>query len=264
MKNAKTRDQWLDTDGVRLRYTVDGEGPVIILVHGFLLDAMSWRSRGIIDALAEDFEVIALDLRGHGLSDKPHDPSAYGLHVVEDVIALMDHRDIEKAHVMGYSAGGEITAKLLELHPNRLNSAVIGGAGRLRAGGPSLEAMEYFASALSALTPGQHIVDALGDLPPGLTERDMEVIDRNDAEAIVAAASQWAALTVPEEALRTNRVPTLVIMGELDEFRADIDALVEIIAETQTRVLPGLNHVGAPGSPLFVDALHAFVTSHSN
>ena len=92
----------------------------------------------------------------------------------------------------------------------------------------------------------------------------MEVIDRNDAEAIVAAASQWAALTVPEEALRTNRVPTLVIMGELDEYRADIDALVEIIAEAQTRVLPGLNHVGVGGSPLFVDALRTFVTSHSS
>lgn len=128
-----------------------------------------------------------------------------------------------------------------------------------------MEAYEYFVNVLSALTPGQHIIDALGDLLPGLTEPDIrEVIDRNDAGAIVAAASQWAALTVPAEALRANRVPTLVIMGELDEFRPDIDALVEILAEAQTRVLPGLDHISVVWSPLFRDALRTFVTSHSS
>ena len=262
MNDAETRDQWLDINGVRVRYTVDGEGPVIILLHGYMVDAeMNWRSRGIIDSLAVDFTVIAPDLRGHGFSDKPHDPSAYGLQFVEDVIALMDHRHIEQAHVVGYSMGGEITAKLLEQYPNRLRSVVIGGAGLLREAGPSLESYDYWATALAGLTPGQGIVDALGELPPGLSERDLEVIDRNDAVAISAVARQTAVLRVPDEAFRANRVPTLVVMGELDEYKADIDALVAHGASTQVRELPGLNHVGAIGSPLFVDAIRTFVIS---
>ena len=99
MNDAETRDQWLDINGVRVRYTVDGEGPVIILLHGYMVDAeMNWRSRGIIDSLAVDFTVIAPDLRGHGFSDNGvverwnrtlKDPagSAYGRRTLQPVLA---------------------------------------------------------------------------------------------------------------------------------------------------------------------------------
>ena len=78
--------------------------------------------------------MLALDLRGHGHSDKPHDPRAYD-EIALDVIRLMDHLQIKQSHVVGYSLGGIIVAKLLTTHPERFSSAVIGGAAYRRSRG---------------------------------------------------------------------------------------------------------------------------------
>ena len=76
-----------------------------------------------------DHRVLALDCRGHGLSDKPHDPKAYGPKLADDVIALLDHLGIERAHVHGYSMGGWIVTELLDRHPDRIVTASYGGSG---------------------------------------------------------------------------------------------------------------------------------------
>ena len=82
----------------------------------------------IIDTLAKDFRVIALDCRGHGKSDKPHDATKYGNEMIEDVARLMDHLNIPKAHIVGYSMGGAITGKFITMHPDRVLTAVFGGS----------------------------------------------------------------------------------------------------------------------------------------
>ena len=77
--------------------------------------------------------MIALDSRGHGLSDKPHDASAYGPDMAGDVIALMDELKITRAHIVGYSMGTEVAAMLLLRAPERVRNVVlIAGAGRFR------------------------------------------------------------------------------------------------------------------------------------
>ena len=106
--------------------------------------------------------VVAIDCRGHGKSDKPHDTAKYGPQMAEDVIEMMDHLKIKKAHIVGYSMGGMITAKLLTTHPDRLLSATLGGHGGLRDDGPrqfydelasSLEQGKGFGLLIAALTP---------------------------------------------------------------------------------------------------------------
>ncbi|HEX72751.1 MAG TPA: alpha/beta fold hydrolase, partial [Candidatus Hydrogenedentes bacterium] len=88
---------YFDSNGVRIHYTVEGAGDPVILVHGFAANAdLNWRLPGVTKALAKEFRVIALDNRGHGLSDKPHDPQQYGAEMIEDVVRLMDHLGIEK------------------------------------------------------------------------------------------------------------------------------------------------------------------------
>jgi pimeloyl-ACP methyl ester carboxylesterase len=122
--------QWLDADGVRLHYTDEGAATPVVLLHGFAVNAdLNWRPPGITAALVRGFRVIALDLRGHGLSDKPHDPGRYGMEMLEDIPRLLDHPGIERAHVVGYSLGGIITLKLAATHPERLLSAAVLGAG---------------------------------------------------------------------------------------------------------------------------------------
>ena len=104
----------LNSNGVKLSYVVAGKGEPVVLIHGLYSSSlMNWQLPGIFDMLAKDYKVIALDMPGHGESDKPTNDSAYGEEMVEDVVRLLDELKITKAHVVGYSMGGMITAKLM-------------------------------------------------------------------------------------------------------------------------------------------------------
>ena len=101
-----------------------------MLIHGYTANAEGkWIKPGIAQALAVDHRAVAIDARGHGLSDKPHDPMKYGPRMAEDVVELMDELGIERAHVHGYSMGGSLLTQLLIRHPDRLMTAIYGGSG---------------------------------------------------------------------------------------------------------------------------------------
>jgi pimeloyl-ACP methyl ester carboxylesterase len=103
----RVEGHYFESGGVRLHFTDEGSGPPVVLLHGFAVNAdLNWRLPGVTQALTPEFRVISLDLRGHGLSGKPHEPEQYGRLMADDVIALLDHLGIEKAHVVGYSLGG--------------------------------------------------------------------------------------------------------------------------------------------------------------
>src|SRR5688572_25657206 len=129
---ALAEDRFFDSGGASIRYVDTGAGPPVVLIHGFTGDIeRSWINTGILPGLAREYRVLALDLRGHGRSDKPHAPAAYD-ELALDVIRLLDHLRIEKAHAVGYSLGGIIAIKLLTTHPDRFLSAVLGGAAYRR------------------------------------------------------------------------------------------------------------------------------------
>jgi pimeloyl-ACP methyl ester carboxylesterase len=111
-------DRFFTARGVKIRYVDVGRGEPVVLVHGFSssLEA-NWGNQGIIEKLSKDFRVIALDCRGHGKSDKPHDAASYGLNMIEDVTRLLDHLAVRRAHIVGYSMGGAITGKFITMHP---------------------------------------------------------------------------------------------------------------------------------------------------
>ena len=125
--SAQPEERFFDANGVRIRFTVQGQGEAIVLLHGFAasLDMMG----ALVAPLSEGYRVIAMDVRGHGKSGKPHDAKQYGTEMVEDVVRLLDHLEIERAHVVGYSMGGAIALKLITTHPDRLLSAVVGAYG---------------------------------------------------------------------------------------------------------------------------------------
>jgi pimeloyl-ACP methyl ester carboxylesterase len=87
-------------------------------LHGGTSNLESWIVRGVLPNLEKDFRVIAFDARGHGKSDKPRDPSAYGRQQALDVVRLLDALRIDRAHIVGYSLGGSTVAQLLTLHPD--------------------------------------------------------------------------------------------------------------------------------------------------
>ena len=151
------QDRSFDSNGVRIRYVEQGAGEPVMLIHGYTRSVESnWIESGVFEGLAKDHRIIAFDLRGHGKSEKPHDPGSYGGETVQDAIRLLDHLGIRRAHFVGYSLGAIITAKLLTTNPERFITATLGG----HAGYRNWRA-EYDESAL------RYATELEGDVPFG-------------------------------------------------------------------------------------------------
>ena len=267
---SEAEGRYFDSNGVKIHYVVIGEGEPIVLVHGFTMDYKSeWGGRGLLGPLSERYKVIAIDNRGHGKSDKPHDPEMYGTEMVKDIVRLLDYLEIEKAHVAGYSLGGFITVKLLTMYPERIQSAVIGGAGWRKDFGDreavwmgladSLEKGEGFGPMIAALTPE-------GRTQP--TEEQVAAMSaliaaRNDLQALAAVIRGMREAMVTEEELRANKVPALSIIGGVDPLKADADALKEVMSNLEVVVIEGADHPGCIASPKFRESMLEFLAKHS-
>lgn len=117
-----------DNGGVRIHYEVEGQGPTLVLHHGFTGNLKRWYLYRYVEALRNDYELVLVDARGHGTSDKPHDPSAYTLAArVGDVIAVLDDLNCVSASFWGYSMGGRIGFGLAKHAPDRVMALVVGG-----------------------------------------------------------------------------------------------------------------------------------------
>src|SRR5262245_4944307 len=166
---------------VEIAYLDEGEGDPIVLVHGFASTKnVNWVYPTWVSELRKGGRrVIALDNRGHGESEKLYDPAQYAIPMMAgDVTALMDHLDIPRADVMGYSLGSRMAAWLALHEPKRLRSAIFGGIGMamIEGGGPG----ENVAEALEAPS-----LDDVSD-PVGRTFRAFADQTRSDRLALAA------------------------------------------------------------------------------
>ena len=113
----------------RIHYQVEGEGPPLVLLHGFTGNLKRWYLHGYVDALKQNYQLILVDARGHGASDKPHDPAAYALPLrVGYVLAVLDAVNVDRPHFWGYSMGGWIGFGMATYAAQRVHALVIGGA----------------------------------------------------------------------------------------------------------------------------------------
>jgi len=239
-------ERFFDSDGVRIRYLDLGEGEAVVLLHGFALSAeVNWGLTGLLDSLPQEYRMLALDQRGHGRSDKPHDPESYGLAFVEDVIHLLDALEIEKAHIVGYSMGGALALRLAADHPDRVRSVVIGGAGWAPPGTPLPPGLQEWPAKIERIAEeGGSLTDAMW-LPgwPDPTPEIRAFLDSNDARALAAvlrSRPEWDDLTVAS--VRAIGVPVLAVIGEADFARPAVDALVGVKPDVEVAVLAGKNH----------------------
>src|SRR5262249_49898628 len=115
-------------DGVRIRFRVEAHGVAVLLLHGFPDSLDSWWEVGVAPVLARTFRVVALDLRGHGGSDKPSDPARYrDEHRAADVVAVLDAIGERSSYLVGYSMGGWTALAVARLVPARVRALAIGG-----------------------------------------------------------------------------------------------------------------------------------------
>ncbi|HOC70545.1 MAG TPA: alpha/beta fold hydrolase [Candidatus Hydrogenedentes bacterium] len=261
--------EYFDSAGVRIHYIDEGQGVPVVLVHGFMNPAhLQWGRTGRIEALAKDYRVIALDNRGHGRSGKPHDPGQYGVQMAEDVVRLLDHLHIDKAHIIGYSMGGFITLKLAVLHPERLLSAAACGAGWLQPTEENREFGETVARAIETRTGFGPLLRRLGlpDRPMTFWEKAVLHLVFNfyhDPKALAAVSRASSQITLTEAELRANTVPVLTIIGGKDGLLPEAEALAAVMANHRLVVLEGKNHNNTDVSTEFLADLRHFLAAHT-
>jgi pimeloyl-ACP methyl ester carboxylesterase len=267
----RVEGSYFDSEGVRIHFTDEGSGTPVVLLHGFAVNAdLNWRLPGLTEALAREFRVISMDLRGHGLSGKPHDPEHYGDAMAEDVIALLDHLGIEKVHLAGYSLGGIITLKLATTHPDRLLSASPLGAGWENPEDSTfLVALAGIAEALESGRGVPPLSASLGGErePPGFLHTIWVRVMTgclNDGRALAAMVRGIRGLTVEREAVGRISVPVCSIVGTLDPMKAGVDAMVGVVPDHTVVFLEGADHLQAPRSAELAKALREFLRTHSD
>jgi pimeloyl-ACP methyl ester carboxylesterase len=259
-------DFFFDSDGVKIHYIIEGKGEPVILIHGFAASiAANWGAPGVIKALSENYQVIALDNRGHGQSEKPHSDDAYGLKMTADVIHLMDHLKIKKAHIVGYSMGGFMTDRLLADHPERFLTATLGGAGWMKQPDPGLETLAKSLEEGKGIGPLIVFLTPKGQPPP--SEQQLEMTNKmfmaaNDSAALAGVARGMGQFTVKETQLRSNKVPTLSLIGEVDPLKDGVDLLDGVMSQLKIVVIPKANHMTAFATPMFVQSLKTFLAEH--
>lgn len=263
----RVEGSYFDSNGVRIHYTVEGEGEPVVLVHGVAANAdLNWRRPGVIRALSQHYKVVAFDLRGHGLSGKPQDPNAYGSEMIEDIARLMDHLKIEKAHIAGYSLGGFLLLKFLAMHPERVQSAAICAAGWIDPQHPSEIPNPYRAPQKpQAMKPLQASVLPGPKAPKTLFNRVRSWIGDQlvDKTAIKALKKTYVQFGVSCNELERNAVPTICFVGTHDGFLYLAEDLKAHMANLELVELDGSTHFTTPFYTKFKQGLDAFFKKHA-
>lgn len=261
----RKKGSYFDSNGCKIHYRVEGNGPPIILIHGYGVNAdINWRWNGIIRKLRKDFTVISLDVRGHGLSDKPQNPECYGIEMVNDIVRLMDHLKIPKAYIMGYSMGGFITLKFITMYPDRVIKAIVGGAGYEK---PDGENLKILMDLVESLESGKGYYPLTKALEPNRKEPPrwkIKLIDfcinrLSDTKSMANVMKKFLDLQISEESLKNNKVPILVIVGSKDPLKGGVEALEKILSNGKVIYLKNKDHGTALLTPKFIKAVLEFL-----
>jgi pimeloyl-ACP methyl ester carboxylesterase len=261
-------------DGVKIHFMVIGKGTPVILIHGYTGSAEgNWFRNGIAEALAKSHMVIAIDCRNHGRSDKPQ---LNGPGKAEDVIEMMDHLKIQKAHFHGYSMGGGIVGRLMALIPDRFITAGFGGSG-VRETDPEWvakvpkdkEGTDPQEAEASRNLRIRHAMDN------GMSREEAEKLaaaPRPARTAPTAAANGVGATaarpqpTGPQLDLTTISFPVMAINGEFDRPLAKTVRMHRELKNFTNVVLPGKSHLTAIAAPYipkeYVESVVRFINAN--
>lgn len=255
-------------DGTQLHYVDYGTGEPIILVHGFAMNIdLSWRRPGVLDMLSKEYRVVAYDARGHGRSGKPVGEVAYGDAMIDDIVDLMEHLHIPRAHFVGQSMGGMTILKFVAEHPGRVISAAPNAMGWAQ---PTPQNLATVASLARSLEQGNGMRPLLERLAPTdgsmgqftKTTLDTMVGLINDTNALHDCALALPRLCVSEGDLRANQVPVLTIIGSYDPLLAEARDLHATMASHELTIVEGADHFYVASTPEYQAALTNFLHAH--
>ena len=248
----------INRDGINIYYEVHGEGPALILTHGYSSTSAMWK--GQIEAFSQHHRLVLWDMRGHGQSDYPQDPQAYSEALtVGDIAALLDAVGAKRAIVGGLSLGGYMSLAFHRAHPERVSALLIVDTGP---GFKKDDARDAW-NRRALDTADRFEREGLEVLKSASRERS--TVSHRDASGLARAArgmlTQRDAGVI--EALPGIRVPSLVVVGADDTpFLAASDYMAAKIPGAGKVVIPGAGHAVNIDQPqAFIDAVLPFLDS---
>ncbi len=242
-------------DGLRLAFLDTGprDGRPVLLVHGFASSMkFNWIDPGWVTTLeGAGYRVLAFDHRGHGDSDKPHDPDAYYPRtMVADAFAFLDHLGVEHAVFFGYSMGARVSAFAALDAPERVERLVLGGLG-------------------SGLVEGVGDWDPIADalLAPSLDDVSHErgrmfraFADRTRSDrTALAACIRTSRDELTREEVGRIRQPTLIGVGTADDIAGSGEALAAMMPNARSFAIERRDHMLAVGDRTFKAAVLDFL-----
>jgi pimeloyl-ACP methyl ester carboxylesterase len=247
----------LERNGVQIQYQERGQGPAILLTHGYSATSQMWTRQ--VEALQSDYRVITWDLRGHGRSDSPEPASAYSESAaVDDMDAILRASQVERAIIGGLSLGGYLSLAFHLAHPERVRALMLFDTGP---GFKSPEARAQWNRIAEGMARAfdKRGLSALGD------SAEVRVSRHRSAEGL-ARAARGALMQLDSrviESLESIRVPTLVIAGERDEpFLAATDYMATKIPNSTKVIIPGAGHAANLEQPeAFDQAVRSFLST---
>lgn len=219
--------------GIRIYYQFEGNGEPLVMLHSLSDSQWGLRALGYVEPLKAHFQVILIDIRGHGYSDKPHDPATYApALLVGDILAVLDKLQIAQTHLFGYALGGWIGLGLAQQAPTRLASLTIGGAHPYATNFSFYRAA--FAQGIEAWI--NSLEHHHGPLPPALRQH----LYHNDSTALQALVTNDHPALWPSDLIPT--VPTLFLAGTHDPLFPLIKRTALISGSFRFHAVEGLDH----------------------
>lgn len=246
-------DQQFTADGVTLRFRETGSGDAVVLIHGYsaALESMM----GIAKTLPQTHRMVALDMRGFGRSSKFAEPARFGQPMVDDVIRLMDHLKIPRAHLVGHSMGALIAANVAARYPDRVITAVL-VAGPFYADAATFS--KESASWIADLEGGAGLANFMKWLFPAMKPEmagmvSAQTMKSNDLGSLIAVLKSLPGIAV--NGLSKGGAKALLVAGTGDPLHPLSVAFAKQSPGARLVEIPNGDHVGVLTNATAVTAM---------
>ncbi len=238
-------------DGTQIHYEIMGKGRPVVLLHGFIVNSNSWKGGVLPTKLSEaGFQVVLVDLRGNGQSEKPHNLAKYENNAeIKDVMALMKFLKIPKYDVIGYSCGAILTARMITIDKH-IRTAIIGGVGSDFTN-PNWERRKSF----------EELFSGKAHLHPEF-QGALNYAKKISADTVVLGFLQRVQPSTSLNALKKFKKPVLIILGSDDPDTTKADELVKNFKNATLKIVPGKDHNNASGSEGFAEEVLKFLNEN--
>jgi len=228
---------FVDNQGFSIYYKTEGQGQPLLLVHGMFVDSSWWSDLGFVRALAGSYRLVMVDVRGHGQSEKPHDPTQYEIRVlVSDLLCVLDALGLDQVHYLGYSMGGWLGFAAAKYAPDRFRSFILGGIH------PYADYPGHQVNLSDLPEQGMEGFVASFERTGRLTEAQRAGLLSNDVYALAAMTHNPRADY--SELLPSIHVPCLLYSGDADVRYPGIEKCARELPDATFVPLPGYDHLG--------------------